>query len=121
MAKIETVDEYIESFPADVQPRLRELRDISRTHAPDATEGLKWGTPAYSLEVILFVFAGYKHHANVVFTPSTRAAFDHKLTDFTTGKGSVQLPYSQPVPTELLGDLIAYRIHEYTEDGVKWR
>ena len=121
MAKSETVDEYIESFTIAVQPRLRELRELSRTYAPDATESLKWGTPAYSLGVILFVFAGYQHHANVVFTPSTRAAFAAKLTSFTTGKGSVQLPYSQPVPTELLGEMITYRIHEYTEEGVKWR
>jgi uncharacterized protein YdhG (YjbR/CyaY superfamily) len=115
-----SVDEYIDSFPVAVQPRLRELRRISRAGAPHATEGLKWGSPAYSLGTILFVFSGHQKHANFVFTPSTLAAFSGRLSGYKTGKGSVQLPYDAPVPTDVLTTMIAYRIREYEKDGVKW-
>ncbi|GAA4283466.1 hypothetical protein GCM10022261_09970 [Brevibacterium daeguense] len=120
MAKFATVDEYIESFPAEKRTRLRELRMLSQTCAPGAVESLKWGSPAYSLNTILFVFAGYTNHVNFVFTPSTREAFAAELSPFKTGKGSVQIPYSEPVPEELLGRMIEHRIREYKEDGVLW-
>lgn len=120
MAKPQTVDEYISSSPKVAQARLRELRELSLAGAPQATEGIKWGQPAYSLDTILFVFAGYKQHANLVFTPSTREAFSADLTQFRTGKGSVQLPYDEPLPTELLGRMIAYRIDEFEQDGILW-
>jgi uncharacterized protein YdhG (YjbR/CyaY superfamily) len=116
----ESVDDYIGSFPEDIQLRLRELREISRNFAPNATEGLKWGHPAYSLGTILFVFSGHQKHANFVFTPSTLAAFRDQLTGYKTGKGSVTLPYSDPVPADVLSRMIAYRIREFEMDGVKW-
>jgi uncharacterized protein YdhG (YjbR/CyaY superfamily) len=47
-------------------------------------------------------------------------ALDDEFTDFTTGKGSVQLPYDEPVPAELLGRMIDHRVKEFTVDGVRW-
>ncbi|GAB3529912.1 iron chaperone [Arthrobacter monumenti] len=118
--KPSTVDEYLDAFPGTAQALLRQLREISRAGARNAVEGLKWGSPAYSLESILFVFSGHKRHANFVFTPSTREAFANELTAFKTGKGSVQLLYTEPVPSELLGRMIQYRLKEFEVDGVKW-
>ncbi len=115
-----TVDEYLESFPESARPRLRELRELSRTRVPHAAEALKWGHPAYSLGTILFVVSGHKQHANIVFTPSTLNAFVDELEGFATGKGSVKLPYSEPIPAELLGRMIDHRVREYEEDGVGW-
>jgi uncharacterized protein YdhG (YjbR/CyaY superfamily) len=63
---------------------------------------------------------GYTKHANVVFTPSTRAAFTADLADFATGKGSVKLPYGRPVPGDLLRRMIAYRVREHEVEGVRW-
>lgn len=115
------VDEYIASF-ADVERQdfLRRLRDLSRANAPAAGEGLKWGSPSYFLDTILFAFAGYTEHANFVFTPSTKAAFADRLTDFDTGKGSVKLFYDREIPVDLLAEMIAYRIREFEVDGVTW-
>ena len=120
-AKPTTVDEYLGGFPQPAAARLHELRSLSRTAVPDANEGLKWGSPAYSLGTILFIFAGYKDHANFVFTPSTLEAFAGELTGFTTGKGSVQLPYRDPVPADLLGRMIGHRVAEFQEHGVLWK
>lgn len=122
MSKPKTVDDYIDAFPAPARELLQTLRELAHTAAPETAEQLKWGKPAY-LHVrgtILFVFSGYQAHANVVFTPSTREAFTSALAEFKTGKGSVQLPYDQPVPTELLARMIQYRIREFEVDGVKW-
>jgi uncharacterized protein YdhG (YjbR/CyaY superfamily) len=96
------------------------LRDLSCVHAPEADETLKWGAQAYAVETILFVFAGYTKHANFVFTPSTREALDGELSGFRTGKGSVQLPYADSIPTGLLGRMMDYRVKEFEADGIRW-
>lgn len=119
--KPETVEEYIASVPAPARQRLVELRQLVRAQAPDASEGLKWGQPAYWDDVILFMFSGHRDHANIVFTPSTLQAHLPELDGYATGKGSVQLPYDVPVPSGLLARMIAYRIRELHDDGVKWR
>ena len=81
LSRPENVDEYIATFnDLARQEFLRGLRDLSRANAPSAGEGIKWGTPAYFLDSILFVFAGYTKHANFVFTPSTKEAFADRLS-----------------------------------------
>jgi len=121
VAKPKDVDEYIDSFPDNAARLLRELRALSQRAAPDTTEELKWGNPAYLLDgTIMFIYSGHKEHANFVFTPSTRESFDDELTDFRTGKGSIQLPYGEPVPTALLERMIKHRLEEFERDGVLW-
>lgn len=122
MTKPSTVDEYHAQFTADAAALLDELRRLSRSCSGAASEMLKWNQPAWvhPCGTILFVYSGHKHHANMVFTPSTRAAFADRLEGFGTGKGSVQLPYGQTLPAELLGEMIACRIRELEEDGVNW-
>lgn len=122
MSGHDSVEHYLDSFAEPARSRLQELRDLSLRAAPDATEALKWGDPAYLHPegTILFLFSGFKKHTNFVFTPSTRAAFDDTLAKFETGKGSIRLPYSQSAPEDLLTRMIAYRIREFEVDGVKW-
>ena len=118
--KPKSVDDYIASFPAPAQQRLRELRKLSRANAPHAVEGLKWGNPAYSVDTILFVFSGHKQHANFVVTPTTLNAFMDEVAGYRTGKGSVQLSYDEPMPTDVLARMIAYRIQEWAQHGGRW-
>jgi uncharacterized protein YdhG (YjbR/CyaY superfamily) len=118
---VRTVDDYISSFPTELQPRLNELRALSRSHAPSADEGLKWGEPAYSTGTILFMWGAYKRHANFVFTPSTKDAFGDALIGFETGKGSVKIPHDEPVPTDVLASMIRHRVREFEDQGVLCR
>lgn len=122
MARPTTIDEYLDGFTGEARGMLEELRGVASEAAPDATEAIKWGHPAWvhPLGTILFVVSGHKQHANVVFTPSTREAFDAELADFETGKGRIKLPYGGPVPDELLGRMIAHRVREHEDDGVMW-
>jgi uncharacterized protein YdhG (YjbR/CyaY superfamily) len=69
---------------------------------------------------ILFMVSGHAQHANVAFTPSTREAFDADLAGFSTGKGTVKLPYGQPAPVNLLRRMIAFRVREHEDHGVLW-
>ena len=122
MAKPTTIDEYYSGLIGSTAELLNELRALSRHAAPGTSEALKWGHPAtiHADGVILFVFGAHKNHANFSFTPSTLEAFAERWAGYTTGKGRIALPYGKPVPSELLEEMIAYRIREYEQDGVKW-
>lgn len=122
MSKPQTVDAYLEALTEQGRDLLEQVRALARETVPEASEAVKWGHPAWvhPSGTILFVFNGHARHANVVFTPSTREAFGDELAGFTTGKGSVRLPYGQPVPGGLLGRMMAFRVREHEDDGVLW-
>ncbi|MFI6566113.1 iron chaperone [Streptomyces sp. NPDC050534] len=117
------MDEYLEDFAGPARDLLEPVRALAHTAVPQAGEAIKWGHLAWvhPSGTILFTVNGDTKHANVVFTPSTRAAFEDELAAFTTGKGSVQLPYGRPVPAGLLQQMIAFRVREHEDDGVLWR
>lgn len=124
MAKTDfkSIDEYIAAFPEGRTSKLRELRGIIKGVLPEATEALKWNSPAFLDKdgMILVVFSGHKDHMNLVVTPSAKQAFEDELKDYKTGKGSVQLAYDKPLPKELIEKLVRCRAEEYRNSGVKW-
>ena len=121
-AKPRTVDEYLAAQPDAARKFVSDLRDLSRAAVPDAQETLKWGHPGYVHPngTILFQFSAHHTHVGFTFTPSTRERFDDSLADFQTDKGTVNLPYDEPIPNDLLKSMIASRVEEYEVDGVNW-
>lgn len=120
MSRPETVDDYLAGFDEPRAARLREIRELCLAAAPGAQETLKWGAPAYVDDTILFQFAGYKAHTNIVVTPSTREALDGSFGGFETGKGSLKVPYGAVLPVELIRRLLEHRVKEWADSGVRW-
>lgn len=115
-----TVEEYIAGFPQQRAARLTQLRELITTVVPEAREEIKWGTPAYSTGTVLLTFAGFAKHLNLYLTPSALTAFDDALAEYKTGKSAISLPYEQPLPQELIADVLRYRRDEYANDGIRW-
>jgi uncharacterized protein YdhG (YjbR/CyaY superfamily) len=122
MARPQSIDDYLEGFTGQDRELLERLRTLAQEAAPQATEAIKWGCPAWvhPSGTILFMISGHAKHGNITLTPSTREAFDADLADFSTGKGSIKLPYGQPVPDDLLRRMITFRVREHEDDGVLW-
>ena len=93
-----TITEYINAAPRDARKRLRDMRACIRTAAPGATEGLKWGMPAFSYRRILVTFAAHQHHIGFYPTPSAVRAFSKELAKYVTARGSIQFPLDKPLP-----------------------
>jgi uncharacterized protein YdhG (YjbR/CyaY superfamily) len=115
-----TVDEYIKAAPPKARAKLRELRALLKSTAPKAKETLKWGSPVFEEARILFAYAAFSTHLNFMPTPSAMRPFKKELAKFTTGKGTIQLPYDKPLPKALIRKIAAYRVKELREKDVRW-
>ncbi len=107
-----TIDDYIARFPEDVQIRLETLRQTIKQAAPDAEEILSYGMPAFRMGKILVYFAAAKKHIGFYPTSSGMSAFKDKVGDYPTSKGTIQFPYDQPLPLDLVTEIVQYRVAE---------
>lgn len=109
-------DEYIAGFPSDVQTILNQVRFTIRQAAPDAEESIAYGMPAYKFKgKPLVYFAGFKNHIGFYATPSGHAEFAKELSKYKQGKGSVQFPIDQPMPSDLIFQIVEFRVVENLE------
>jgi uncharacterized protein YdhG (YjbR/CyaY superfamily) len=56
------IDEYVASFPADVQVVLRSVRATIRRVAPEAEERISYRMPAIFQEGVVVYFGAFKNH-----------------------------------------------------------
>ncbi len=115
-----TIDEYIATAPEHAQKMLYELRKLLKEVAPDAKEAVKWGSPVFEENRILYAFSAFKNHVNFMPTASTLEHFPKELANYKTGKGTVQLPYDQPLPIELIRKLAEFRAKDVRENDARW-
>ena len=108
-----TIDEYIQSFPPSVQERLHQLRQTIKDVAPTAEEAIKYQMPTFVLHGNLVYFAAWKHHISLYPITAEMEASLQELADYTTsGKGTIQFPYDQPLPLPLIRMIVVYRVRE---------
>lgn len=108
-----SIDEYIKTFPKDVQKLLEQIRATIKEKAPEAVESINYGMPAFKTDgKPLVYFAGYKNHIGFYATPTGHAKFAEELSFYKQGKGSVQFPLDKPIPFDLISRIVNYRVKE---------
>ena len=110
-----TIDEYIASFPQDVQEILEKIRMTIRNAAPDAKETIKYQMPTFTLKGNLVHFAAFKMHIGFYPTPSGIEEFDKELSVYKGGKGSARFPLDKPIPYDLISRIVKFRVKENLE------
>ncbi|MGH2631868.1 MAG: iron chaperone [Tepidiformaceae bacterium] len=109
--RFRTVDEYIDSFPANAQEVLRTLRRAVKEAVPGVEERISYKMPAYKRDGWIFYFAAFKSHYSL-FVPAPEAlfeAFKEPLSCYRISKSTVQFPLDEPVPVGLIRDMAAFR------------
>jgi uncharacterized protein YdhG (YjbR/CyaY superfamily) len=111
--KFQTVDDYIHAFPKPVQQILTQVRKTIIKNAPGAVESIAYGMPAYKTnKKPLVYFAAFAHHIGFYATPTGHSAFAQALSNYKQGKGSVQFPLNEPMPLELIAEIVRFRVAE---------
>lgn len=111
-SKPETIDEYITGFPQDIQVILKKIRATITEAAPGAEQRISYGIPTFTLKGNLVHFAAYKKHIGFYPTPTGIEKFKKELSIYKVSKGSVQFPLDKPVPFDLIGRIVKFRVNE---------
>jgi len=106
------IDEYIASFPQNVQVALRQTRQAIKEVAPQAQEVISYSMPAFKQNGILVWFAAFKNHIGFFPKVSAMEAFKEKLSRYQTSKGTIRFPLDEPIPVELVKEIVKFRVKE---------
>ena len=108
-----SIDEYIASFPENVQKIMEQLRSTIKAAAPEAGEKISYNMPTFTLNgTYLVYFAGWKNHIAFYGAPRGNAEFPEDLSSYETGKGTMQFPYNKPLPLDLITKIVKFRAAE---------
>ncbi len=111
--KPETVDGYIAMQDAEVQPRLREVRDILRAALPEARERISWSMPTYWKGRNLIHFAASKKHLGLYPGGEATAVFAEALRGWDVSKGAIRIPWDRELPVELIRKIARWCCEAY--------
>ncbi len=111
--KFHSVDDYIASFPVDVQLVLHELRRAIQRAAPGSAEIIRYDMPATMLDGRYVVhFAAWKHHIGLYPIPHFEGPLEDEIAPYRAAKDTVRLPYDKPIPYDLVERLVAELVTE---------
>lgn len=85
------------------------MRVSPRDH-PDTEESLKWSNPAFSLARILFTYGGFYP------TPAASEELEDELDAYGTSESTIKFPLDEPLPTDLVEEITAFRITNLKEN-----
>jgi uncharacterized protein YdhG (YjbR/CyaY superfamily) len=106
---VKSIDEYLVDFPEEVQIKLEQIRELGRQLCPNAKEAIKYGIPTFVEKGNIFHFAAYSTHIGFYPGPEVIQVFANSLKPYKTSKGTVQFSIDEPLPLELIQQMIHYR------------
>ena len=107
-----SIDEYITTFPEEIQTILQDIRATIRAAAPDAEEKISYQMPTFYLKGNLVHFAAFKNHIGFYPTPSGVEAFKEEIARYQGAKGSIRFPLDEPMPLDLITRIVKMRAAE---------
>lgn len=113
-----TVDDYVGSFPEDVQVILEQVRRTMREAAPAADETISYQIPTLALDGRYLVhFAAWKNHLAVYPAPVGDDAFEQEIAPYRAARSTARFPLRKPIPYDLIGRLVALRAKQREKSG----
>jgi len=107
-----TFDEYVRRFPIAVRRLLKMMRQTIREAAPGAEETISYRMPAFKLKNILVWYGAHAGHIGFYPGASAIAEFKEDLLVYKGAKGSVQFPFDQPLPLDLVRRIVKFRVKQ---------
>jgi len=110
------VDDYIATFPENVQRTLETLRETIKSTVKDAEEVINYQIPCYKYKGNLVSFAAFDNHCS--FYPMSRSIvekFKDELRSYKNSTGTIRFPLNKPIPVTLIKKLVLLRMKENQE------
>ncbi|MEO6734559.1 MAG: DUF1801 domain-containing protein [Ferruginibacter sp.] len=113
------IDEYIASFPKDIQEKLLDVRAAIRKAAPKAEEAIKYDMPTFVLNGHLVSFGAWKNHIGFYPAPREVEVFKEELAGYEGAKSTVKFPFDKPLPLALISKMVKFRVQKHLEKAGK--
>jgi uncharacterized protein YdhG (YjbR/CyaY superfamily) len=117
--KAGSIDEYIASFPANIQKILTAIRGTVKKAAPGAVEAIKYDMPTFVLGDNLVHFAAFKNHIGFYPVPRDVEEFQKELSAFDGDKSTLKIPLDSPPPLALLERIVKFRVKSFEKKKEK--
>ena len=113
-----TVDDYLAVVPEPARTTLEKMRATIRAAAPDATEAISYGMPAFKYQGRgLVAIAAFKKHCSLFpMSGAVIEKFKDELEGFRTSKGTLQFPADKPLSATLVKKIIKARMAEIEQN-----
>jgi uncharacterized protein YdhG (YjbR/CyaY superfamily) len=106
--QFETIDEYVNTFPKNVQAILERMRTTIKKAAPEAEETISYKMPTFKLKgSVLVYFAAFRRHIGL-FPPAPRE-FKNEISKYEGPKGNLKFPSDEPIPYDLVTRIVLHR------------
>jgi uncharacterized protein YdhG (YjbR/CyaY superfamily) len=96
-----SVDEYISTFPADIQQVLQRVRQTIRKAAPMARERISCNMPTFSLDKDIVHFGAFREHIDS-YPPVRDPELQARIAIYRGENGNLRFPLDQPIPFDLI-------------------
>jgi len=104
---------YLAALPKDSRTALQKLRKDIRAAAPDATELIAWGMPAFKQGRLLVGYAAFKDHCSLFpMSVAVMHRYAVELKKYVMTKGSIHFSVAKPLPATLVRRIVKARIAE---------
>jgi uncharacterized protein YdhG (YjbR/CyaY superfamily) len=111
-SKPASVEEYIASFPEEIQLLLEQMRRTIKKAAPKAEEMISYNMPLYKLNGMLVSFAAWKTHIGLYPTPGLAGTLKKQLAPFEGAKSTLRFPLDKKLPLSLIAKAVKLRVKE---------
>lgn len=112
--KPRNIEEYIAAQDEKVQPVLKQVREILQNAIPEAQERISWSMPTYWKGRNIIHFAASRNHLGIYPGDEATAEFAEELSAYPVSKGTIRIPYDQPLPKELIERIAKWCFEHYS-------
>jgi len=108
------VADYFGGLEAPTRAAFEHIRGLAAEMVPEAEEGMSYGmaTLTYKQKPLLGFRAAKQHLSIFPFSPQAIDGVRDRLTAFELSKGTVRFTVDQPVPDDVVRDMVRHRAAE---------
>lgn len=107
------IDEYLAGLPEAHRTALEDLRRKIQAAAPQATEAISYGLPAFKQNGGLVAFSATESHCSFhLMSPSVMAAHKKEFKGYSTTTATIHFQPDRPIPASLVKRLVKARVAE---------
>ena len=114
---INSIDEYIATSPAGVQPILEEIRRVIRRAAPESEETISYRMPTFTMDGRYLVYvSAWKQHIGVYPIPRLDGTLEQEVSRYRAAKDALRFPLGEQIPYELITRLVVELVRRRSEE-----